>query len=43
VSVVIAILIEVVERFIKVMAVPIGYATDDAAGIVYVAGPAPVS
>ena len=41
VSVVIAILMDVADKFIKVIAVPIGYATEEAAGIVYVAAPAP--
>ena len=41
VSVVIAILIEVAERLINVIAVPSGNATEEAAGIVYVAAPSP--
>lgn len=41
VSLVIAMLIEVADKLIKVIAVPIGKATEDAAGIVYVAAPAP--
>lgn len=43
VSVVIAILIAVVDRFTKLNAVPIGYATEELAGIVYVAAPAPTA
>jgi hypothetical protein len=39
VSVVIAILTEVADKLINVIAVPIGNATEDAAGIVYVAFP----
>lgn len=41
VSVVIAILIEVADKLMNVTAVPIGNATEEAAGIVYVAAPSP--
>ena len=41
VSVVIAMLIAVAERLINVIADPSGYATEEAAGIVYVAAPSP--
>ena len=43
VSVVIAMLIDVADMFTKVIAVPIGYATEPFAGIVYVAAPAPTA
>jgi len=43
VSEVIAMLIAVVDRLTKLKAVPIGYATDAFAGIVYVAAPAPTA
>ena len=41
VSVVITIVIDVADKFTKLIAVPIGYATDAAAGMVYAAAPAP--
>jgi hypothetical protein len=41
VSVVMAMLIEVADKLTKLIAVPIGYATEPLAGIVYVAAPAP--
>lgn len=41
VSVVIAILTEVADRLMNVIAVPNGNATEEAAGIVYVAAPSP--
>jgi hypothetical protein len=41
VSVVIAILTAVADKLINVTAVPSGNATEDAAGIVYVAAPSP--